>query len=190
MRIGYNVHQQDLKNLHLVIDDVNHSKKAGNYRKVKIKIYDLNGRKLKKNKDFKIPKDGWLPENETPAANSTVNVYIAGTGLYQGGINASFRVINKSQRINKATVSFRKYENGGWVPYAAEDFSMNYTGSPVTLTNDNVVLVKDEVTVPQAYLKVVSITNNTKIGTATMFVKAYGTEYGGLKEIKFRIDKR
>ncbi len=188
--IPYSIHVQDINNLHLVIDDVNHSKKAGKYKKVKISVYDLNGKKLKKNKDFYVPKDGWLPENETPAINSTVNVEIKGKGMYNGSINASFRVIDKSQRINKASVSFRKYENGGWISYSAGDFGMSYTGAPVTLTNENVVLVKNEVAIPQAYLKVVGIINNTKSGTATMFVKAIGNEYGGLKKIKFRINKR
>ena len=104
----------------------------------------------------------------------------------------SFRVIDKDHKLSSATNAFMV--DGEEV--AASKFYVKYTGNPVTLTEDDIVLkVKKRVgrtvnviTLDPTEYEVVAIQNNNKVGTATVIVRGTG-ELGGLKNITFKIKK-
>ena len=79
---------------------------------------------------------------------------------------------------------------------SAKKFAVKYRGTPVTITEDDIVLqVKKKVgrtthvvRIDPSDYEIITILNNNKVGTATVILKGTG-EYGGLKSITFKIKK-
>lgn len=196
--VTYSVLHQDISQMTFVVDDYVYTNKADGYKKNKITIYDLDGKALKVNTDYEI--SDWETEDGTsiPAVGSYVTATITGKGMYgpeiglQSSETISFRVISKDQKLSAASNAFMV--DGEEV--AASKFYVKYAGSPITMTEDDIVLkVKKKVgrtvnviTLDPSEYEVVAFLNNNKVGTATVVVRGTG-EFGGLKNVTFKIKK-
>ena len=83
----------------LTISDMKYSDKPGAYKKAKITLTDVNGRKLT-SKDYEITE--WEAVSERPPAGSIVTVRLSakpkdkkGSGCYEGSVTGSFRIVGE-----------------------------------------------------------------------------------------------
>lgn len=197
--VTYVVTAQDISQMTFVVDDYVYATKADGYKKNKITVYDLDGKALKEKTDYEIV--NWETEDgsSAPAVGTYVNATIkglsvAGKSKFDPASTASisFRVISKDQKLSAASNAFMV--DGEEV--AASKFYVKYAGSPITMTEDDIVLkVKKKVgrtvnviTLDPSEYEIVTFLNNNKVGTATVVVRGTG-EFGGLKNVTFKIKK-
>ena len=64
-----------------------------------------------------------------------------------------------------------------------------YNGKEVLLSEEDIVVKYGIKKLRNEQFEIVGYKNNTKKGTATVYIKGCG-EYGGMKEVKFRIKTR
>ncbi len=187
--VTYKVVKQDISNLTFVADDFVYSTKAKAYEKNKITVYDLDRKALKVKTDYTI---AFEAESAIPSIGSYVTATITGAGNYEGKATVTFKVIDKAYKLSAAQYSFM--DDGEEI--AAKKFYIKYAGSPVTITEDDIVLkIKKKVgrtanlvTIDSSEYEIVSIQNNNKVGKASVIIRGTG-EYGGLKTINFTIKK-
>ncbi|MCR5590544.1 MAG: Ig-like domain-containing protein, partial [Lachnospiraceae bacterium] len=191
--VTFKIDKQDIEEVIIVADDAEYAAKAGFYDKAKITLYDLDGKTLAKGKDYSLEfstDDG----TSIPSIGACVNVTIKGEGMYNGETTTSIRVIDKAKRLSTASFAFMDNDNDEEI--AAGKFFVKYAGSPVTLTEDDIVLkvkrkvgrLNKTVRLETTEYEIVTILNNNKVGTATVILKGTG-EFGGLKNITFKIKK-
>jgi len=175
--LNFNVSKQKLSNLTLVISDRVESTKEKDYEKVPILFFDKSytDQKLKKNTDYTAVFT--VSSGSTkPAAGGSVSVNITAKsgGNYTGEVNATYRIIRKSEDISKAKVTIHKGK------------AYNYTGKPVTPSgNDVVVKIGNTPVGSENYDLFYS--NNIKRGkNATILLKGKNN-YSGKKIVRFTI---
>ncbi|MBE5825128.1 MAG: Ig domain-containing protein [Butyrivibrio sp.] len=187
--VAYKIVKQEISNLTFAADDFVYAAKAKAYEKNKITVYDLDGKALKVKTDYTI---AFEAESAIPSIGSYVTATITGTGNYEGKATVSFKVIDKAYKLSAASLSFLVDDE----EIAANKFYIKYAGSPVTISEDDIVLkIKKKVgrttnlvTIDSNDYEIVAIQNNNKVGKATVIIKGTG-EYGGLKTINFSIKK-
>ena len=185
----FSISKQDISLLNLCVDDLTYSKNVNAFKKPKIKIFDVNG-KLLSSSDFYIDNTKWPVVKKAPASGSIMSVTIKGKGNYSGTITGSFRIVNKTQRIDSAKIA---YKTGGDASYDSGSKAFIYKGKAVEPSKDNMTLslaVKSggkKITVNPTY-EIVAYENNLKAGTAKVTVRGTG-QYAGLKTFTFKIIK-
>ena len=185
--INFTIVPQDIANLtNLIISDVT-VKNARKYSNVSLTIKDLDGKALKKGKDYKVEytkQDGTTPITETPKSGDVICAKIQGINCYNGTANADFRIIENSADIAKASVKVEP---------------QSYTGKEITLSEINAkgerqILVTIKVNGENRTLKegidyeIVKngYFNNIYKGTAKMTIRGING-YGGIKTVSFKI---
>ncbi|MCR5625715.1 MAG: Ig-like domain-containing protein, partial [Lachnospiraceae bacterium] len=188
--VTFNVAKQDISNMTFAIDDFVYSNKADAYKKHKFNIYDVDGKALAPKTDFIV--SAWEAETAVPSVGSYVTATLTGQGNYEGDATVTFKVIDKNYKLSAATYAFLIDDE----EIAANKFYVKYAGTPVTITEDEIVLrVKKRVgrtvhyvVVDPSDYEIVAINNNNKVGKAVVIIKGTG-EYGGLKTINITIRK-
>ena len=159
------------------------SKYMTKYKKAKITITDLDGKKLG-NKDFTVvgnPRfSGTVSKN-----NVTVTVSVNGIGNYKGMENVTFHLMDKTKNIANAKVMNKiqaQYYTGNEITLSRNDLkNVLYTGkksAPNYLKYANNKAVDD--------FEIIDYTNNIKKGTAKVTVRGIN-KYAGTKTISFKI---
>lgn len=190
--ITYPIIAQNIGKATIIAEDFVYSAKADAYKKNKITIYDVDGKPLKEGTDYTLTMtadDG----TRIPTVGSCVTVKITGKEYYFSETTTSFRVISGNKKLSSLSYAFLEEDDE---EIAANKFAVQYKGSPVTITNDEIVLKitkkvgRTTITTrldPDQY-EIVAFQNNNKVGTATVILRGTG-EYGGLKSITFKIKK-
>ncbi len=144
-----------------------------------VTITDLDGKKLKLNKDFTI---GGIDDSDPSNTDTegTVKLKVSGTGSYSGECSVSFKYMPASGNIGKAGVSGKI---GDQV----------YTGVSIMLDNSllsGILLMESggssSTLEPGRDFVISGYRNNVKKGTAKVILRGIGA-YGGTKTLSFKI---
>ena len=185
---NYEIVECNIAGLDISVSDKLMKKGAG-YRDPDITVTD-GGRKLKKNKDYKIESYESVSDNEVSGVPDDgkpgrIRVTIKGMGNYFGTATADYMYYDQAHDLSKATTLH------GITPRVC-------TGHEIMLTDkelDELLIVGRKGADPGTYLGygydfyIESYKNNIKVGTATVTFRGKG-EYGGSKTLKFKIDRR
>lgn len=179
----FNIVACNIDRLNVYVKDKPVSDKG--YKDPVIIITDKDGKKLTKDKDFIISKDGYEDKRKTGEDFGTIQIFLEGKGNYFGEMSADYVYYDKEHDLNTAQV---------W-----ED-----TLKPKTYTGDAIELTKKELNellvvgrtgsdggsflAPDTDFYVESYKNNTKSGTAKVVLRGMGI-YGGTKTVSFKINK-
>lgn len=170
--IPFQISEQDISKLSIVIDDQKYTTKKNGYIKKPV-IRDKNGKALQRGTDYTLEyKPCRLDEKDVPAVNSYVEVTATGTGKYSGKISTTYRIFNIN--ISSAKVSVTAQNYSGTNTILSDNVNVTYNTIPLTLGEEYIV---------SGYM------NNSSAGTATVILKGVG-EYGGTKTVKFSIKKK
>ncbi|MBR5420919.1 MAG: hypothetical protein IK115_07225 [Lachnospiraceae bacterium] len=197
IRYTFAVQATPLYYLNVTAEDREYSDKPGNY-KTKFSITDWSGKKLKSGTDYDPKLTTYRYNEDCTVYNNkvgnvqrkvgeavqpgdiipipkdkqciTLQVGLYGKGNYCNAAHALFKITRKSIAKMKVKIADREY-----------------TGLPVTVTKNDIVFTKDSVTAED--YDIVSYTNNTEVGTATVLLRGKGN-YGGYKTVKFKIKKK
>ena len=145
-------------------------------------LKDTDGKTLKAGTDYEkaivytTVDDGPLPG--VVPAETVIKVTVTGKGNYAGSSSVTYRILNTGKDISKMTFKIANKE---------------YTGSPVTITEDDIVSIKvgkkvQDIKLGKDY-EIASYANNVKNGTAKVTFRGIG-EYGGEKTVSFKIGQR
>ena len=185
------------KTISMVAPDVFASTKKNGWMS-KLVVTDLNGKRLTGTgtKADYVAKYYYDDTNEevgatdTPAVGTKIRIEITAgpSGLYTGSNSTVYKVIDKTNNINKASV---KQNNANPIYYTGEGITLDavYDEDPekfpitVTLAGKQLTFGEDYEVVPGTYK------NNVKRGTARVTIRGIGS-YGGLKNISFKITAR
>ncbi|MBR2669882.1 MAG: hypothetical protein IKE36_08845, partial [Solobacterium sp.] len=169
--------------------DLIYSAKAGKYRRTPV-IKDTDGKKLTAGTDYdkayvyeEVDEYGnvirVIGATDVVQANSFVKVTVTGKGKYTNeSISATYRILPSGMDISKMTFKIANKE---------------YTGSPVTITAEDITSIKlgkkvQNLQFGTDYI-ITGYTNNVKKGTAKVTFQGIGN-YGGTKTVKFKIGQR
>ena len=158
-----------------------YSAKANAWKSAPV-LTDTDGKKLKAGVDYEktiayTTEDG----EELPAvveAGTVIKVTVTGKGNYTGTAETYYYILDTGKDISKMTFKIASKE---------------YTGSAVTLTEDDITSIKlgkkEQALVLGRDYEIVSYTNNINKGTAKVtFCGING--YGGTKTVSFKIGQR
>lgn len=175
--LNYNVSKQKLSNLTLVISDRVESTKEKDYEKAPILFFDKSytDQKLRKNTDYTAVFTVSSGSTKPTAGDSvSVNITAKSGGNYTGEVNATYRIIRKSEDIGKAKVTIHKGK------------SYNYTGKPITPSGNDVVVKIGNTPIGSDNYDLF-YSNNIKRGkNATVLLKGKNN-YSGQKIVRFSI---
>ena len=157
----------------------------GKYQ-TKITVKDSQGKKLTLNKDYEIigyyvgEKGGTaLPASANLTAGTTLRVAIRGKGNYTGTKEAEYKVMQYDLAKVRFKIANQIY-TGEEITFAAGDFgnssSITVQGSgklPIPVYGEDYIIT--------------GYRNNVKTGNATLILKGIGDNWGGTKEVTFRI---
>ena len=132
--------------------------------------------KLINNRDYTLEYyDSKKCENAViPTSSGKYYIKISGEGKYKGSIIKEFEIAPKANKlISKLTI--KKLPN------------KTYTGSPITLADDEIVVMDGKLPLTQNTDYKVTYSNNTEIGTASVTVTGTGEKYSGSKTVNFKI---
>ena len=185
IRLPFGIVKQDINNLKVIGADqfLDMTKYMTKYRKAKITIIDVDGKKLG-NKDFAVIGNpafsGTVSKN-----NVTVTVSVNGIGNYKGMKNVTFHIMDKTRNIANAKIMNKiqaQYYTGNEITLSRNDLkNVLYTGkksAPNYLNYTNNKTVDD--------FEIIDYTNNIKKGTAKVTVRGIN-KYAGTKTISFKI---
>lgn len=157
----------------------------GKYR-TKITVKDSQGKKLTLNKDYEIigyyvGETGGtaLPASANLTAGTTLRVAIRGKGNYTGTKEAEYKVMQYDLAKVRFKIANQIY-TGEEITFAAGDFG-NSSGITVQGSGKLPLPVYGEDYIITGYR------NNVKTGSATLILKGIGDNWGGTKEVTFRI---
>ena len=176
MTLNFAITKQDIGALSTNIFAADKLESKKGYQNPAVTITDLDGKKLKAGKDFRLGTDYTEPDED-----GRVTVSVEGIGSYEGQTSITYRYINSSQQLSKLKANKLPAK-----AYAG-------AGSSVELTREDLtgILYAGTKTNP-AYLEpgkdfeVVSYTNNKKTGTAKVTLRGIGA-YGASKTLSFKI---
>lgn len=166
----YDVVKQNLNYLTVTADDQFVTKEK--YKAPKITITESDGKKLTK-KDYLVGE----PECSV-SGNTTITVWITGTGTYEGKRSVTFRLMDKSADIGKARLNSKitdQLYSGDPVILNGNDFA-----GKLSLGGKNLEYGRDFEVVEGSYV------NNVKKGTAKVTVRGING-FGGVKTLTFKI---
>lgn len=174
----YEIVQQDIKDLTLMIKDPVFSEKPGKALAL-INIFDTTKKILKAGKDYDrtiaysnaetgevITKTDILP------AGTRVCVSVNGIKNYKGCAIGEYTV--KMQTISKAVVAAKPQQ---------------FTGRAITITKADLDVYVDGEKLDDDNYEIMSATysNNINKGTASVYIRGNGNNYGGVKKVSFKI---
>ncbi|MCR5418234.1 MAG: DUF6273 domain-containing protein [Lachnospiraceae bacterium] len=178
--LKYAVKKQALSLLKVGAADQFVAKGSPKLKNPKVKVTDLDGKKLSLNKDYKIKAVG-DPEGDDLAG--TVSFVLEGLAGYEGDATASFRYVSTPS----ANIASAK---AGKIP------QQEYTGNPIALSGND---LKEAVYTGKASQKtfltygtdfrVAGYANNTRKGTGKVTVEGIGS-MAGTKTLSFKILSR
>ena len=157
----------------------------GKYQ-TKITVKDSQGKKLTLNKDYEIigyyvgkTGDTVLPASANLTAGTTLRVAICGKGNYIGTKEAEYKVMQYDLAKVRFKIANQIY-TGEEITFAAGDFG-----------NSSCITVQSSGKLPlpvygEDYI-ITGYRNNVKTGSATLILKGIGDNWGGTKEVTFRI---
>jgi len=178
----FNIVQQDIGALTLTAKDKVYANKAGRFT-TSFVITDLDGKKLSAGKDYDKASvvytyaDTGKPVEQTElvpqgtALRITVNA--AAAGAYTGSISGVYRITEYDIGKAKVTVEPQIYTGSAIEPTSATGVTVTYKGY-----NDGLTEGLD--------YQIIDYDNNTKKGTAKLYLKGLG-DFGGTKTVKFKI---
>ncbi len=163
---------------------------AAGLNKTNVTITDVNGKNLSVLTDYTITKcvynenvklangtQRYVGESvffaDIIPANTVLKVTIKGKGSYTGTVTALYKTYKKSISSVTATIA-----------------AQEYTGEPITLSKNDIVLKSNGTIVSSSQYDIVSYKNNIKKGNATVTIKGKGDYYGGTKDIRFTIKNK
>ena len=185
----FTIEQQNLANLTDITAADVLEKNAKRYNRVNPVLRDLDGKVLKKGKDYTITgytkEDGKTPISGTPKTGDRIRVKVEGRNCYTGVSYADFRIIENDRDIARAKVKVAP---------------QNYTGKEITVSEIDPVTGKRQIMVT---MKVNGVTMTLKEGKDYEIVKTgsykninKGTGkltirgihgFGGTKTVSFQI---
>ncbi len=184
---NYRIVKKELAAVEIDVPDKVYSTKKGAYKSVPT-LTDNNGKKLAAKKDYEkafvytyaketVTEDGTVRAageevgaNDILKVGTLVNVTITGKGLYTGIGVGQFRIVKADIKKCKAAIE-----------------TQTYTGNPVTLSKDDIVVKNGKTQLSSEDFEIVGYENNVKKGTAKVIIRGVGDTYGGKKTIKFKI---
>ncbi|MCR5448496.1 MAG: leucine-rich repeat protein [Solobacterium sp.] len=158
-----------------------YSAKANAWKSAPV-LKDTDGKTLKAGTDYeKTITYTTVDGKELPAVvgpETVVLVTVTGKGNYTDTVTTTYRILDTGKDISKMTFKIANKE---------------YTGSPVTLSEDDILSIKigkteQNLTLGTDY-EIASYTNNIKKGTAKVTFSGKG-DYGGEKTVSFKIGQR
>ncbi len=165
----------------IVSKDKVYSAKANAWKSAPV-LKDTDGKALKAGTDYeKTITYTTADDEELPAvveAGTVVKATVTGKGSYTGTAETFYHILETGKDISKLTFKIANKE---------------YTGSPVTLSEDDILSIKSgknelDLKLGTDY-EIVSYTNNIRKGTAKVTFHGKG-DYGGEKTVTFKIDPR
>ncbi len=178
-----------IKDLEVSVENVAF-KKSGFINAPVITVYDSEGNKLKFGKDLKknitytYANDVTVIQNKKPVTRAAgdkvgkkdvievgtiLECTLTGMGGFTGEAKAQFKVVKTS--IASAKVKVPAY---------------NYKGKPIVPSKSDITVKVGKVTLGSEDYEIVSCTNNTKAGKATIVIRGKGN-YGGTVKATFKI---
>ena len=154
-----------------------------------ITVTDAKGKKLVKDKDYKIADNGYetlgtdgVPVKRDDQTPGMIRITIEGMGNYFGKGTAEYMYYDKNHDLSKA---------GIWKPVTPK----TYTGREITITKEEMsefLVVERTSSNPGTFLNfdedfyIESYKNNVNTGTAGVILRGKGT-YGGTRIVYFKI---
>nr|MCR5304409.1 hypothetical protein [Lachnospiraceae bacterium] len=178
VKYSYYIYEASISDLYCTAADKFGDTDNG-YMNPVITIEDGDGKKLTKNKDFRIVNENAYECLKDNDGNETAQyqVSVEGIGNYYGNAKIKYYYMDKSVNLAKTKVK-------GKIP------EQRYTLEGVTLANsdleDLLYSVSGNVLVPGQDFEVDRYKNNAKTGTASVILKGKG-DYAGIKTVKFKI---
>ena len=177
MEIHFDIAKKDISKVSMYTPNVPYTGKANKYQSKPI-LVDADGTRLKAGTDYTLTytvEDTALDKRSNPEENTVITVQVDGKGNYSGSRTDTY--VLKGTSFTAAKIS---------IP------NKNFTGRAVTIDAEDIktaTIKTKSGTVPLTYgvdYEVVSYSNNTKKGTATVVFCGIG-EYAGEKSVKFKI---
>ncbi len=177
MEIHFDIAKKDISKVSMYTPNVPYTGKANKYQSKPI-LVDADGTRLKAGTDYTLTytvEDTALDKRSNPEENTVITVQVDGKGNYSGSRTDTY--VLKGTSFTAAKISIR---------------NKNFTGRAVTIDAEDIktaTIKTKSGTVPLTYgvdYEVVSYSNNTKKGTATVVFCGIG-EYAGEKSVKFKI---
>ncbi|MCR5448494.1 MAG: leucine-rich repeat protein, partial [Solobacterium sp.] len=177
----FNIAPKPINKVSITSKDKVYSDKTNAWKSAPI-LKDTDGKTLKAGTDYeKTISYTTVDGEELPAvveAGTVVKVTVTGKGNYTGTAETYYRILETGKDITKMTFKIANKE---------------YTGSSVTLSEDDILSIKigkteQNLTLGTDY-EIASYTNNIKKGTAKVTFRGKG-EYGGEKTVSFKIGQR
>ena len=189
--ISFEIAQQDIGNLSMVVADKVYSGKKNGYKSVP-KIVDLDGKSLAaktdymKDIEYRYKEDTRLANgvqrtagekvggNDIVPTGTVIQVTVYGTKNYTGQLTGEYRILGNGKDISKAKV--------GKIP------DQYYTGRAITLTESDIKVKIGTSYLDETEFEIVegSYKNNIKKGKASVTIRGIGA-YGGTKTVTFNI---
>ena len=177
MEIHFDIAKKDISKVSMYTPNVPYTGKANKYQSKPI-LVDADGTRLKAGTDYTLTytvEDTALDKRSNPEENTVITVQVDGKGNYSGSRTDTY--VLKGTSFTAAKISI---------------LNKNFTGRAVTIDAEDIktaTIKTKSGTVPLTYgvdYEVVSYSNNTKKGTATVVFCGIG-EYAGEKSVKFKI---
>ena len=177
MEIHFDIAKKDISKVSMYTPNVPYTGKANKYQSKPI-LVDADGTRLKAGTDYTLTytvEDTALDKRSNPEENTVITVQVDGKGNYSGSRTDTY--VLKGTSFTAAKISIR---------------NKDFTGRAVTIDAEDIktaTIKTKSGTVPLTYgvdYEVVSYSNNTKKGTATVVFCGIG-EYAGEKSVKFKI---
>lgn len=186
----------------VVAKDKAASTKKNGYRQ-RFTVYDADGKKLgssdydsknvvytliqtkDKNGAVKTVNDT-LDKDSIVPANSVIRITVQGKGNYAGGsISGTYRILQASHDISKATIQINNQEYTGQPVMITEQSQFKPNKVYIKIDNEKreLILGKDIEVVPNSYVK------NVNKGTAKVTFRGIN-EFGGTKTVSYKIGTR
>ncbi|MBQ4482182.1 MAG: hypothetical protein II966_03005 [Lachnospiraceae bacterium] len=171
VKAEFTVLPMDINRLNITVSDKFGNTEKG-YENPTVTVTDLEGKKLKPNRDYKAEK----PEKDS---GNAYTVIITGEGNYTGTFEGKYRYLDKQYDLSK--VKNEKIPDQlitgdeARLPYTVLG-KLLYTGTSKT---------KEPLTINEDY-EISYYLNNTKTGTAKVVLKGIG-KYAGTKTLSFKV---
>ena len=181
-----------LEKCSVVVADKPYSTKAGAYKSVPA-LYDVNGKKLTPGKDYSKDFEyiyGDCEINDVPSVGTEINVKITGTGNFEGSsVHGYYRIFDKVNNVSKLQIVVDpQLFTGRIIEPELYDEVHNTDGAIHAYASAAEKRAGNQLNAA-ACLRIVSYSNNIKVGTGKIVLAGKG-QYGGTRTVTFKIQKK
>ena len=179
--VPFEIQPADIFTVSIMAQDVE-AGGAGKYIS-KPKLTDKNGKVLVAGKDYEsaveyLNEEGdILGKKDVVEAGREITVIVRGKGNYKGEIITTYRILQKSMSISKATIKLQPGKK--WY----------YTGEQITLQKEDLIVKIGKTQLKPEEYEIIRYSNNVNKGTAKVTIQGKGA-YGGTKEVSFKINSQ